>query len=63
MINISYSRRVRDRLVCLPYTNLVHLACLFLANPREEFTIHVDAPVEPMSSGENDLNVAEKIAN
>lgn len=41
----------------------MHLACLFLANPREEFTMHVDAPVESASSGKNDLNVAEKLAN
>ncbi|KAK7702842.1 hypothetical protein SLS64_009453 [Diaporthe eres] len=34
-------------------------SCLFLANPREEFTMHVDAPVESESSGENDLKTAE----
>lgn len=41
------------------HTDLVLLACLFLANPREEFTMHVDAPVESESSGESDLKTAE----
>lgn len=39
------------------------LACCFLANPREEFTMHVDAPVEFESSSGNDLNAAGKLAN
>lgn len=37
----------------------MQLACLFLANPREEFTMHIDAPVESESSGDNDLKIAE----
>lgn len=59
---MSHSPEVQSHLFCPSKTNFANLACLFLANPQEEFTMHVDAPVESESS-ENDLNSAKTIAS